>query len=179
MFIDLFSRLNIILPDALFEELESHYIKQKEQPFLLRLMESVEITETVQFMSNIEVYHGIIPLWTDNNSNYIGINIQGVCKYRISYLNHEETNLSPGFRSIKSFTTQIEQHPNFDWDELKKDYPTEIETNNNNIIEDLNCINELNNFIRANLLNTEIRCQFVFSIMALTPRTHLDTLVKY
>ncbi|MGG4341710.1 HEAT repeat domain-containing protein [Paenibacillus lautus] len=180
MFIDLFNRLSITLPTVLVEELETHNKKQKDQIYFLRLLEFDEIIELADFMSEIKVYQDIIPLWTDDNSNYIGLHIQGACKYRISYINHEETDLSPGFRSISSFITKLEQHPNFDWDELKKDYPSEKENSSTEIDEDLSCIEELNNLISSNqLINDDIRCQYIFSIMALTPKRYLDSLIKY
>ncbi|MGG3510128.1 HEAT repeat domain-containing protein [Paenibacillus lautus] len=180
MFIDLFNRLSITLPIVLVEELETHNKKQKDQIYFLRLMEFEEIIELADFMSEIEVYQDIIPLWTDDNSNYIGLHIQGACKYRISYINHEEADLSPGFRSISSFITKLELHPNSDWDELKKDYPSEIEISSTEIDEDLSCIDELNNLISSNqLINDDIRCQYIFSIMALTPKGYLNSLIKY
>ncbi len=180
MFIDLFNRLSITLPIALVEELETHNKKQKDQIYFLRLMEFEEIIELADFISEIEVFQDIIPLWTDNNSNYVGLHIQGACKYRVSYINHEKTDLSPGFRSISSFITELEQHPNFDWHELKKDYPSESEISRTEIDEDLSCIEELNTLISSNpLINDDIRCQYIFSIMALTPKRYLDSLIKY
>lgn len=180
MFIDLLKKLNITLPVELVEELETHKKKQKDQIFFLRLMDSDEIIEVAEFMSEIEVYQDIIPLWTDDNSNYIGVYIQGASKYRICYINHEETDLSPGFRSISSFITKLGLHPNFDWDELEKDYPSEIEISSTEMDEDLSCIDELNNLISSNQLeNDDIRCQYIFSIMALTPIKHLESLIKY
>lgn len=180
MFIDLFKRLSVTLPIELVEELETHYKRQKEQKFFLRLMELDEIVELTDFMSKMEVYQDIIPLWTDDNSNYIGLYIQGACKYRISYINHEETDLSPGFRYISSFITKLELHPNLDWDELKKDYPSGIEISSTEIDEDLRSIDKLNNLKSSNqLINDDIRCQYILSIMALTPKRYLDTLIQY
>ncbi|MFD0715003.1 hypothetical protein [Paenibacillus sp. GCM10027626] len=120
MIMDLFKKLTIIIPDDVLEKLEIHSKNQKVQEFYFRLMELEEILETTDFLSSIEVYQNIIPLWTDDNSNYIGFHFQGACTYKISYLNHEETDLSPGFRSINSFITELELHPNLDWDELGK-----------------------------------------------------------
>ncbi|MCG7409428.1 HEAT repeat domain-containing protein [Paenibacillus sp. ACRRX] len=180
MFIDLFNRFSITLPIRLVEELETHSKQQKDQKYFLRLMEFDEIIETADFMSEMEVYQDIIPLWTDDHSNYIGLHFQGACKYRISYINHEETDLSPSFRSISSFITKLEQHPNLDWDELKKDYPSEIEFSNTELAEDSICIEELNKLISSNeLINDDVRCQYIFSIMALTPKRDLDSLIKY
>ncbi|MEY8744400.1 HEAT repeat domain-containing protein [Bacillales bacterium AN1005] len=143
-------------------------------------MEIEEVIEMADFMSEMEVYQGIIPLWTDDHSNYIGLQVQGACQYRISYINHEETDVSPGFRSVQSFISKLEQHPSYDWDELNKDYPSDIEISHAEMDEDLRCIDELNKFISSNQqIDDDIRCQYIFSIMALTPKRNLDSLIKY
>ncbi|MGR6542601.1 HEAT repeat domain-containing protein [Paenibacillus tundrae] len=180
MYIDLFNRLSITLPIILIEELETHHEKQKDQNYLLRSMEIEEVIEMADFMSEMEVYQGIIPLWTDDHSNYIGLQVQGACQYRISYINHEETDVSPGFRSVQSFISKLEQHPSYDWDELNKDYPSDIEISHAEMDEDLRCIDELNKLISSNQqIDDDIRCQYIFSIMALTPKRNLDSLIKY
>lgn len=180
MFIDLFNRLSITLPIVLIEELETHYKKQKDQDYLLRLMEPDEVIEMADILSEMEVYQDIIPLWTDDHSNYIGLQVQGACQYRISYIDHEETDVSPGFRSVSSFIAELEQHPSFYWDELKKDYPSDIEISHAEMDEDLRCIDELNQLICSNQqIDDDIRGQCIFSIMALTPKRNLDSLLKY
>ncbi|MDR6726906.1 hypothetical protein J2W91_005431 [Paenibacillus amylolyticus] len=180
MFIELFNRLSITLPIVLIEELETHYKKQKDQDYLLRLMEFEEVIEMAELLSEMKVYQDIIPLWTDDHSNYIGLKVQGACKYRINYIDHEETDVSPGFRSVRSFIAELEQHPSFYWDELKKDYPSDIEISDAEMDEDLRCIDELNKLISSNpLIDDDIRCQYIFSIMALTPKRNLDSLIPY
>ncbi|ACT04232.1 SMI1/KNR4 family protein [Paenibacillus sp. JDR-2] len=176
---ELIEKLNITLPREGLEALEFHHKKQKNQSFFLRLMDVEEILEVVDYMSDIEVLQGLVPLWTDDNSNYICVHVQGACKYKVSYMNHEETDLSPRFRSIRSFIDELESNSASDWDELKKDYPSETD-NRLESEEDLKCISDLNALIGSNEeLSDELRCQSIFAILALTPKDHLDSIVKY
>lgn len=180
MFRELLNRLNITLPIALIEELENHKQKQMNQTYLLRFMECDEIMETTEYMSEIEVYRDMIPLWTDDHSNYIGLHFRGACQYRISYISHEETDTSPGFRNISSFIAALELHPDVGWEEFKKDYPSDTERNRRETEEDLNAIDELKHLIRDNeSIDDDLRCQYIYSIMALTPNSGLDSLIPY
>ncbi|WP_245596186.1 HEAT repeat domain-containing protein [Paenibacillus taiwanensis] len=162
------------------EALEAHNKQQQTQTYLLRLMTFDEIIETADFMSSIEVYQNVVPLWTDDHSNYIGLHFQGACKYKISYINHEETDLAPCYRNISSFLSTLELHPDYDWYDLKKDYPSDAESSHSELADDSDCIDALNHLINSNsLISDEIRCQYIFSIMALTPKRYIDSLMKY
>ena len=46
-------------------------------------------------------------LWTDDNSNYCGIYIDGPLKNWLRVLDHEDQMLAPAFRSISSFTARL------------------------------------------------------------------------
>ncbi|MFC9707242.1 HEAT repeat domain-containing protein [Paenibacillus sp. NPDC056933] len=180
MFADLFNRLGITLSAAIVEELEVHLQKQKHHKFLFRLMQSEEIIELLDDMAGIEVCHNMIPLWTDDHSNYIGLHVQGACQNRVSYISHEETDIAPAYRSVSSFIRELKRNPHQDWDELKKDYPSDIELSRDQINEDLTCIQELNDVIESDQrLNEDVRCQYIYCIMALTPKSHLNSLMKY
>lgn len=180
MLTELSAKFGITLPASLVEELEAHSRKQKEQSFFLRLMNIDEIVEVADFVSEMEVYQDILPLWTDDHSNYIGLYVGGACKYRICYINHEETDVSPAFRSIASFIQRMELYPDLDWHELRKDYPSEAESGTAEMDEDLTCIAELELFLASNpSISDDVRCQSIFSIMALTPKSHLDSLLVY
>ncbi|MBY0117961.1 MULTISPECIES: HEAT repeat domain-containing protein [Paenibacillus] len=180
MFADLYNRRGITLPATIVEELEVHLQKQKDYKFFLRLMQRDEIVESLDDMAGIEVYHNMIPLWTDDHSNYIGLHVEGACQYRISYISHEETDIAPAYRSAGSFIRELERNPHQDWDELKKDYPSDIELSRDQMNEDLSCIHELNDVIESDpRLNEDVRCQYIYCIMALTPQSHLDSLMKY
>lgn len=175
----LLTKLNIEVPNDFIEILELHKVKQNANEFTLRVMDSDEIVELIEFLSDIEVYQNIIPLWTDDNSNYVGVFYQGPLKYKVCYLDHEETDISPGFRSVSSFIRTIEQDPDLDWRELKKEYPVKTESSVQDLEVDQKCIDELYRLISVNEIDEDLRCQLLFSVMALTPKKHLDTLIKY
>ncbi|UNK20304.1 HEAT repeat domain-containing protein [Paenibacillus sp. N3/727] len=175
----LFTRLNIEVPNDFIEILELHKEKQNANEFALRVMDSDEVIELIEFLSDIEVYQNIIPLWTDDNSNYVGVFYQCPLKHRVCYIDHEETDISPSFRSVSSFIRSIEQDPDLDWRELKKEYPVETESSIQDLEDDQKSIDELNHLLNSNDLDDDLRCQLLFSIMALTPKMHLDSLVKY
>lgn len=178
-FSDIFRACSIMIPEDISIQLNTHYEVQKKNEFFLRMLTQDEITELFQYMSSIDVYRNILPIWTDNNSNYIGLFYDGPLKYRVCYINHEETDISPGFRSVDSFVAELEKNPQLDWDELDKDYPRNKENNNESIDHDLSCIQQLNQLIESSELDDELRCQYIFCIMALTPYNQLDTLLKY
>ncbi|MED4956184.1 hypothetical protein ABEO75_14500 [Paenibacillus macerans] len=63
-------------------------------------------------------------------------------------MNHEETDLSPAFRSAGSFIAALEQNPNHDWDDLKKDYPQGQNNNNESSAADLQSIEQINHMLQ-------------------------------
>jgi hypothetical protein len=72
-----------------------------------RLMPIKEVIET---QAALTVLRGSVPtiespawLWTDDNSNYIGLYTDGPLRGWLCILNHEEPILTPAFRSIESF----------------------------------------------------------------------------
>lgn len=176
---NLLKKWNEDLPDDIIDALKSHVIKQQDNDFYLRIMNTDETTELMEFMSDIEEFQNIIPLWTDDNSNYVGFYYQGPIKYRVCYVSHEETDLSPAFRSLHTFIAALEQNADLDWDELTKEYPTGSEANLQDIDADVQCIQELNQWLFSDQPNDDPRCQMMFSIMALTPANQLDTLIPF
>lgn len=179
-FSDIFKACSVFIPEDVSIKLNTHYEVQENSEFFLRMLTQDEINELYDYMSSIDVYKHIFPLWTDNNSNYIGLFYDGPLKYRVCYINHEETDISPGFRSIDSFVGEIEKNSQLDWDELEKDYPMDKEHSNNEFMgQDLSCIQLLNQLVESSELDDELRFQYVFCIMALTPYNQLDTLLKY
>lgn len=175
----LFERLNIKIPQEEIDILESHERNQNEHDYDLRLLNDNEVIELMEWMSEVEVYRHIVPLWTDDNSNYIGVYHQGTLKYRICYINHEETDTSPGFRSISSFTNSIDQHPDLEWSELNKDYPAIVTVDSGDRDHDIQSIQELNHLLASDELDDDLRCQVIFSIMALTPIDQLESLMAF
>ncbi|MCM3701384.1 HEAT repeat domain-containing protein [Paenibacillus macerans] len=179
-FSDIFKSLNIVMPGEVLGQLNGHFLLQEEKEFYLRMLSHDEIAELHQFMSDMdEIFQSMIPIWTDDNSNYVGIYFKGPLSYRVCYLNHEETDLSPAFRSAGSFIAALEQNPNHDWDDLKKDYPQDQNNNNESSVADLQSIEQINHMLQTPALDDDVRSQYIYSVLALTPYNHLDTLLKF
>lgn len=124
------------------------------------------------------VYENIIPIMTDNNSNYIGLYIDGILKEKVCYLNHEENSLEPKFKSITNLVDAIIANPKcWDLEELPEtafDYPNvnHSDLDNDKIIEGL--IDEYDSAI-----DNDITIQRAFCIMALTSVDKLETIYHF
>ncbi|WP_212002546.1 SMI1/KNR4 family protein [Chitinophaga sp. HK235] len=57
----------------------------------------------------------ILPILTDNNSNFLCVFVTGNHKGQVCYLSHDEINLNPIFRNIPNLVKAINEHPD-SWD---------------------------------------------------------------
>lgn len=150
------NELEVSLPEEIVNVLEQHAGVQQQREFVLRMLKSEEVREMQDALSDFEVFESILPLWTDDNSNYVAIYVDGPLKHRVCYLNHEETDNSPAFRSVENFIRELEKDEQQDWEDLHKDYPslaTEIHP------DDLSIIYELIRLSERNDLDEDLRCQ--------------------
>lgn len=178
-FHEIFKSLNIALPEEITESLNEHSRIQKARDYILRLLNQEEMAEMLEFMSDLDGFQDLIPVWTDDNSNYVCIYGRGPLSHRVCYMNHEETDLSPGFRSVGSFLAALETDPQNDWDDLQKDYPSKQSENIDWIAADLASIGQINLILQESDLDDEVRCQHIYSLMSLTPYNELHTLLCY
>ncbi|OWR32348.1 SMI1/KNR4 family protein [Saccharibacillus sp. O23] len=159
--------------------LEAHDKVQNEEDFYIRLIDGQEMREMTEALSGIEVFADILPLWTDGNSNYFAVYTGGPLRGRICYLNHEETDNSPIFRSVLSLIRRLENNPQADADELQADYPPPREAESAHTESDLKAIRGLRERLGEPDLEDDVRGQLLMSLMALTPYSCLDTLLAY
>jgi hypothetical protein len=137
-----------------------------------------DFVEMGDVLREFPVYENIIPIMTDNNSNYIGLYIDGILKGKICYLSHEENSLEPKFKSIVNLINAIIANPKcWELDELPEtafDYPNvyHSDLDNDKIIERL--IDEYNS-----VFDNDIRIERAFCIMALTPVDKLETIYHF
>lgn len=169
------------LPEKVLSRLVAHYADQEQQDYCLKALQAEEFREMLAYMEGFEVYQGIVPLWTDGHSNYIGLYVKGPLKYRVCYISHEETDVSPAFRSVESFVEVLDKQPEADWEELIKDYPVSGSAglNPEQLAADLKSIDELQVIIEEPELDDDQRRQYLFSLMALTSYNNLDSLLPY
>ncbi len=147
----------------------------------LRLLTIDELTELlpVLHLHQITCTENIMPLWTNGHSDYIGVYVSGTLQGKICYLDHEESDLAPVFRTVHSFLTAVQQHPNTYWEELPHDYPSDRSLSEQQQNEDIACIHQLLTQLEQQQLDDQERCMLLYSVMALTPYTHLDSLMPY
>ncbi|MNJ40109.1 hypothetical protein D3C77_349950 [compost metagenome] len=139
-----------------------------------RFMNDIEIEEIFNILSEIEVYDGILPLWADDQSNYVGIHYKGPFAYRVCHISHEETDLSPGFRNVTSFLSAIEEAPDAEWEELVREYPSHSPISGEELEQDLQSIASVQQWLTQDSIDEDMRCQRIFGLMALTPSTHME-----
>jgi len=168
------NELEVSLLGEVMNRLERHAEVQRQQEFFLRMLKPEEVREMLDALSDFEVFESILPLWTDDNSNYIALYVDGPLKYRICYLNHEETDNSPVFRSVGNFIRELEKDRQQDWEDLNKDYPSLASQAD---LEDLSIIQELVKQSERQQVDEDLRRQCLFSIMALIPQDLLPTIL--
>ncbi len=145
----------------------------------LRPLSTEEITEMISVLQGMTGFEELLPLWTNDHSDYIGVYASRILRGKVCHISHEETDLSPGFRSVETFLTAVQQYPEQDWEELTKDYPTGQELSQQEEVEDIQCLSGLLLQIEREETDEEERCMLLHSVMALTPISRLDSLLPY
>ena len=66
-----------------------------------------------------EDYENVLPVMTDDNSNYLCVYYKGDDKGKVCHLSHDEIDLTPRFKSIESLIHVIKTNPEaWDFEEL-------------------------------------------------------------
>jgi hypothetical protein len=174
-------KLDIEVLTNIEEDLLNYENVHKHSNFDMRAMTLSEIEEICLLIKDNLIFKDLIPLFTDDNSNYAAVYVSGPMKGMICYLDHEETDISPVFRSINSFIQAIQLNPKSGWYDIPKDYPVLLEDFNsvqNN--DDWTVAERIKNYIdTTNGINDNYRTNLLFCIMALTSKTHLDKIIQY
>lgn len=75
----------------------------------------------VFFKQYPEDFNKVLPIMTDDNSNYLCVYFKGDHKGKVCHLSHDEIDLTPRFKSIESLIHVIETNPEcWDFEELPK-----------------------------------------------------------
>ncbi|MCJ1218604.1 HEAT repeat domain-containing protein [Paenibacillus polymyxa] len=177
---EVLERQAIDLPDDTLEALLIHSKKQEGRQVQLRLLSEQELSESIEWMTQIKVFKHIVPLWTDDHSNYVGLYVEGPLAYKLCYINHQETDLSPRYRSTASLIAELEQNPELDWEQMRKDYPSDNDISTEQLAEDIRCMHEMQAILeKDSSMEDDVRCQLLYSLMAITPVSEVDSLLPY
>ncbi|GCF73289.1 TPA: hypothetical protein ACGW7B_001894 [Bacillus nitratireducens] len=179
---NLFNQIATFLNISLSQEITNAfkdpiYLKHKND-FSIRLLSFEEATEVyVDLHENVNISE-VFPLWTDDNSNYIAVYMLGPLTGKVCFIDHEEIDLSPVYPSVQTLINTLLESPEIDWYELPKYYPCSKE-NADERQQDVHTIKELKNLLKQPELTEEKRAHYLFSIMALTPYTHLHEIIPF
>lgn len=144
------------------------------------LLEGSEFDKMLKYFEQYEIYRNLIPIMTDNNSNYWCLYVSGLLKGMVCYMSHDELSLEPRFKNITKFVYTINKNPEaYDFNELDVrvfDYPTEKNeidlVNRKQIISGL--LSELESTAED---KEELRQQLAFSIITLVKNDEIESYV--
>jgi hypothetical protein len=139
------------------------------------LINDQEFNKMENYFKEFPIYKNIVPILTDNNSNYVCLYIKNVMKGLVCYLSHDEINLEPKFRNISNLINTIEKHHDIydfgEFDENIFDFPAKNDITN--FAERKNIIDKLYAELSIEF-NNERRQQIAFSIMVLTDIAEIE-----
>lgn len=175
------------LPAELLLLYQDHNGVTEESPdFPFRLM---PINEVIQLHDPIRsaaqewgwLEYGNRVFWTDDSGNGAGLYLGGLLVDHVCFTNHEVTDLSPVYRSLRSFleTMLDNSSPGIDWSEMPTDYPGCAPFKDSDASKA--------DWDVAQSLQTEFqsaedegdRGYYAFCIMALTPFEHTESLLSF
>ncbi|WP_299315920.1 HEAT repeat domain-containing protein [uncultured Aquimarina sp.] len=144
------------------------------------LIEKDDFESMLEYFVQYEIYANLIPILTDNNSNYWCLYVGGKLKGTVCHLSHDEVNLEPKFKNITKLINTIEKNPEaYDFSELDVqvfDYPkreNEIDLDNREeIITEL-----LTEFEQVSENKEDLRQQLAFSVIALVKSKEIESYV--
>ncbi|MGH1286781.1 hypothetical protein [Bacillus toyonensis] len=170
--------LNISLPQEIMTAFKDPIYLKHKNDFSMHLLSFEEATEMYVYLHEDVTISDVFPLWTDDNSNYIGVYMLGPLTGRVCFIDHEEMDLSPVYPNVQKLINILLESPETDWYELPKYYPSSKEnTDELQLQQDVQAIEELKNLLKNHELNEDKRTQYLFSIMALTPYTQLHEIL--
>lgn len=177
--------LDFTLPDGLRLLYEDHNGEDKagtQGLYLpLRSMPVDEVIDTHGFVKEFGwASQGLRLFWSDDNSNYAGLYVAGPMEGRVCFINHEEQDLSPVYRSLLSFldTLLVGIEAEADWYEFPRDYPALEPLTPEDAAADWTAAQMLRPLFEA-AEDDQKRINYAHCIMALTPPAHTDTLTAY
>lgn len=152
-----------------------------------------QATPALRFMSTDEVraFHaataehlwtelGVRYFWTDDNSNYAGVYLDGPLTGRVTFLDHEEPDLSPCYRSVGSFLRAhlLALEGGLSHAEMAREYPEMRDVHSPDLEDDFGLAKVLEErFERGE--SDELKRFYAFAAMALTPPRHTDALLRF
>ncbi|BCC09469.1 MULTISPECIES: hypothetical protein [Bacillus cereus group] len=115
--------LNISLSQEIMNAFDNPICLKHKNDFLIRLLSFEEATEVYLYINEDVNISEVFPLWTDDNSNYVGVYMFGALTGRVYFINHEEIDLCPVYPNVQTLIKILLESPESNWCELPKYYP--------------------------------------------------------
>ena len=143
------------------------------------LIDDREFAEMLDYFKQFPIYKDIIPIMTDEQSNYWCVYISGAMKGMVCHLSHDEISLEPRFKNISNLISAVENnaeaHNFYDWEEWENnvfDFPATKDLTE--FTERKQIIDQLSLELKTETDEQRIQ-QLAFSIMALTSIDDIET----
>lgn len=156
-------------------------VKEKLGEFVSRngfnVIQEDEYTSVINYFLDFPICKDLIPVLTDNQSNYWCLYIDGPLINKVCYFDHEEPSLEPTFRTIENFLAVLDQHPAFydyyDFRPYDYDYPPYEKEE-----ADIEVISELKKQLQQED-DKDICRQIAFSIMAMISLDEIESIYPF
>jgi hypothetical protein len=90
-------------------------------------LDDEEFSVTEEWLKNYNLNFHILPVFTNHESDMVGVFTSGVLKGKVTCINHDDICFAPRFRNLESFITQVNTNEDvFDWQDFTDnffDYP--------------------------------------------------------
>lgn len=135
--------------------------------------------ELIQYRDEFGLPDTVFPLIDCGGSNYIGIHTSGILKNKICFIDHEEMDVTPVFRSVQQLLSAITAAPEcYDYRDIPADsfdYPSLPGLPESWLSADRGDVAAL----RQQYNTADERTQLAFAIMALTPYDDIAELIPW
>ncbi len=159
-------------------QLDSDFLKEFTPKGNVRLMQEEEFTSTQEWLSAYSLGAELLPIFTNNESDFVGVYTTGLLKGKVALVIHDALDFTPAFSSIQSFLKVIEQYNFDDWYNIPKtecDYPIKEENQ-----AEPNLLKECWKHIEANQFSSsEEKILICKMAISLTPPSQLDKLLVF
>ena len=167
---------------ALYEDHNGDDKARTEGIYLpLRLMPASEVIETHHFVEEFGwASQGLRLFWYDGNSNYAGLYVSGPLEGRVCFIDHEEPDLAPVYRTLHRFLDALLAgiKAEKDWYEFPGDYPALEPLAPSDAADDWTAAQRLRPQFEA-AQDAQERINYAYCIMALTPPERTDSLLAF
>ena len=145
------------------------------------LMDEDELKLTKDWLLNYAIGFDVLPLFSNRESDFVGVYTNGFLKGKVAIVNHDNINFAPQFKSVESFLNAykkaIKKEDFYDWQDFDKpyDYPIIDESE-----AESQLLQECWHQIETEQLHSSTHKEIVYkTLIGLTPPSQLDTLLHF